>query len=137
MQLKISKLEQWARWMAAAFVLLVVATYWTYSHVAKFAGEQPQPMLILGPATEVLLDRVPTRISGFDECPRNEGLAAVAAGDVGRSPEAGCIALGGNTARVRYVTNGQVKEEVLFVIHAGDRTSLRRADGSPVISTAQ
>ena len=136
MQLSLTKIEGGARWIAGTIALLVVVAYLVYPHAVRFLREQSKPVVVLGAGTRVLLDGVPIRISGFDECPRNEGLAAVVAGDVGASTMRGCIALGGDTAKVHYFASGQVKEEVLTVIHDADRTSLRRANGSPVIATA-
>jgi len=135
MHLSLTKVEGGARWVAGTIALLTVGAYLVYPHALQFLRDQPQPVVVLGAGTEVLLDGVPIRISGFDPCPRNDGLAAVVAGDVGAAADGGCIALGGGTAKVRYIASGQVKEEVLSVIHAADRTSLRRSDGSPVIAT--
>lgn len=133
------KIERYARWTAAGFVLLLLCGV-LVSHVVMpnlvayiRARTGAGPTLYLPPGTKLRLGDRFVSVAGRDDCHRNQSwLFGAETG--GLVEDRGCIGLGGKTAIVLYRDHGQLTQEILNVVHLQSGVSLQRRDGSPVVA---
>lgn len=101
------------------------------AQVGKSSDQSPMT-LVLKPGYKMLVDGQPAPVFGYQKCPPGDkGMRDL----VGSDPDEGkpiCIVISPDTqtVSVRVELRDGLSEEVWTVEHSGDRTMLRRADGS-------
>ncbi|MDN7880081.1 hypothetical protein [Burkholderia aenigmatica] len=104
-----------------------------YVSAASAAGVQvKQPVLVLAPGTELIVDGQLVKAFGYDECPKN---GAVMQALFGPDPDLGnaCIRLDRERVSVHTVGQDRTDKKTVWTVRRdGERVRIFSADGEPI-----